>query len=81
MSPLTAIRIGLPLAMVLIGVGLIVWGGEQADAAGITIIGSAALVSLANALLRFSMRESGDRDREEDARDYYREHGRWPDEG
>ncbi len=75
------LRIGLPVAMVLGGIALVVFGGNQADGAGVTIIGAAALVLLANGLLRMSMAESGDRDREEAARDHYRRHGTWPDEG
>ncbi|HEX8102978.1 MAG TPA: hypothetical protein VF533_10215 [Solirubrobacteraceae bacterium] len=77
---MTAFRIGLPLAMVALGVALIVAGGSQADAAGVTIVGSAALVWLAGALLRSSVRDEAEREAEEAARQYYREHGRWPDE-
>lgn len=73
-------RIAIPLAMVLLGAGLIVAGGEQADGAGVTIIGSGVLVWLAGALLRFSLRDNQERDAEQAARDYYRVHGRWPDE-
>lgn len=77
---MTAFRIGLPAAMALLGLGLIVFGGDDAAGAGVVIAGSAALVALAGALLRFSMRESDDRDREQAARDHYAEHGRWPGE-
>lgn len=80
MSELPALRIGLPVAMALLGVALIVLGGDQADGAGIVIIGSAGLVYGLNAMLRSSMREEGDRAREEEARDFYRAHGRWPED-
>ncbi len=77
---MTIVRLGLPLLLVVVGVTLIVVGGEQADGAGVTIAGCAVIVWLLNLLFRFSERERGDRDREEAARDFYRQHGRWPDE-
>jgi hypothetical protein len=82
MTILRAVRYGLPLVMVVLGVALIVFvGGRDAEAAGITIIGSAALVALAGALVRFSIGETADRDREQAARDFFTEHGRWPEAG
>jgi len=74
------VRYGLPLALALVGVLLVVVGEGPAEGAGITLIGVGALVSLANSLYRFGA--SGDRERaaEEEARRYYDRHGRWPDE-
>jgi len=80
MSVLTVVRIGIPAVMVLLGLGLIVFGGDSAVAAGVVIAGCAALVWLASALVRFSIGEQVDRDREQSARDFYAEHGRWPDD-
>lgn len=74
------VRIGLPVLMVLAGVALIATGDEDAVGAGVTLAGSAVLVFLANALFRYSAGESGDRDREQAARDHYARHGRWPEE-
>ncbi len=82
MTVLRAVRFGLPLVMVALGLALIgLVGGQDAEAAGITIIGSAALVVLAGALVRFSIGETADRDREQAARDFFGEHGRWPEPG
>jgi hypothetical protein len=80
MTPLAALRIGLPVAMAFLGILLIVTGGDAADGAGVVIIGSAVLVFLLNALLRSSLKEEGDRAREQDARDFYARHGRWPED-
>ena len=74
------VRYGLPLGLALVGVLLIAVGHGPAQAAGITLVGVGALVSMANSLYRFGV--SGDREREaeEEARRYYDRHGRWPDE-
>jgi hypothetical protein len=66
--------------MVVLGVVLVVAGGENASGAGIVVIGSAVLVLLAGALLRFSLGETKDRDAEQAAREHYLEHGHWPGE-
>ncbi len=75
-----ALRIGLPAAMAVAGVAMILLGDQYVVGAGVTIVGSAALVFLANALFRYSAGESRDRDREQAAREHYAEHGRWPGE-
>jgi len=77
---LNAVRWGLPGGMILVGVVLMVLFGGDAEAAGIVLVGSGVLVALAGALLRFSVGESDDRDREQLAREHYLEHGRWPGE-
>ena len=80
MTLLNAVRWGLPGGMILIGVVLMVLFGGDAEGAGIVLVGSGVLVALAGALLRFSVGESDDRDREQLAREHYLEHGRWPGE-
>jgi hypothetical protein len=79
-AALLAVRIGLPAAMVLVGIGLIVLGGDIEDGAGVFLIGAAALVALLNAFMQLGNRSAADRDREEAARRYFERHGRWPDE-
>jgi hypothetical protein len=80
MSPVQLVRIALPGTMLLAGVVLLFVPDEFANGAGVVLIGSAVLVALANGLLRFSVAEMEDRDREQAARDFYGEHGRWPDD-
>lgn len=80
MTPLTVLRFGLPALLVLLGLGLILAGDEAAVGAGVVIIGVGVLVSLSNLLVRFSLGEMADRARDQDARDFYSAHGRWPDD-
>ena len=75
------VRYGLPLALALAGVVLIVFAHtSEADAAGITLIGVGALVSIANSFIRLSESSNRDREAEEEARRYFDRHGHWPDE-
>lgn len=48
--------------------------------AGIAFIVLAIMVWLLNVLLRMNSSDAGDREEEEQARRYFVEHGRWPDE-
>jgi hypothetical protein len=78
---LIGVRVGLPLAMVLVGAGLIALGpGDVEDGAGVFLIGAAALVALFNVFIQLGNRSGADREREEAARRYFGEHGHWPDE-
>ncbi len=77
---LLAVRVGLPAAMVLVGVGLIVFGGDIEAGAGVFLIGAAVLVALLNAFMQLGNRSAADREREEAARRHFERHGRWPDE-
>jgi hypothetical protein len=79
-AALLAVRVGLPAAMVLVGIGLIVFGGDIEAGAGVFLIGSAVLVALLNAFMQLGNRSAADRDREEAARRYFERHGHWPDE-
>jgi hypothetical protein len=47
---------------------------------GESLIAAAICTVVANALFRFSFRDSKDRVREEEAREYFDEHGHWPGE-
>jgi hypothetical protein len=81
---LNATRVWLPLAIAVAGVVLIVDGhgrsNSVAAAAGVALIVVALTVWLLNWLYRLGIQSAKDRDREEDARRYFDEHGRWPDE-
>jgi hypothetical protein len=72
------VRVGLPLATVLAGVVLLVIGGDAATGAGIVLLGVAALIVFANALIRLGVQSERDREREEARRQFLSEHGRWP---
>lgn len=77
---LTLVRIVLPAATAAVGLVLIVLGGDAARGAGIVLVGVAGLVVIANLLMRLGLQSEGDREREEDRRRYFDQHGRWPDE-
>ena len=57
--------------MVLVGIGLIVFGDDIEDGAGVFLIGAAVLVALLNVFMQIGNRSDADRDREEAARDHF----------
>jgi hypothetical protein len=74
-----AVRIGTPAALLLAGLVLVfAFEGRGAEAAGYTLIGSAALLALSIVIFRAGLASTADRDREEEARLFYDRHGRWP---
>jgi hypothetical protein len=72
----------LPLALALAGVGGIVAGHARTAVAGagVVLLGVALIVWMINWLFRMSVESNRDRDREEEAREYFDRHGRWPGE-
>lgn len=74
------IRIVLPAAIVVAGVVLLIVGNDAGRGAGIVLIGVAALVVLANLLIRLGLLSQRDREREEARRRSFSRRGRWPDE-
>jgi hypothetical protein len=62
------VRYGLPAAILVAGIVLIVIGGDAAVGAGIVLIGVAGLVALANAFMRLALQSERDREREEERR-------------
>jgi preprotein translocase subunit SecG len=87
---LSATRLWLPLTIALAGVVLIVLGhGKVSDvgdsdtllsATGVALLLVAITVWMINWMFRMSVESNRDREREEEARRYFDEHGRWPDE-
>jgi hypothetical protein len=62
---LRLVRYGLPAAIFVAGVVLIVIGGDAPLGAGIVLIGVAGLVLLANVLMRLGLQSERDREAEE----------------
>jgi hypothetical protein len=87
---LAATRLWLPLAIAAVGVVLIVLGhgslsssgsGDALKSAtGVALLITALIVWMINWMYRMSVESSRDREREERAREYFDEHGHWPDE-
>jgi hypothetical protein len=75
-------RVGLPVMMALAGLIAIILGHgtNSLAAAGVVLMGAGLMVWMLNVAFRLSVQSNKDRDREEAARDYFDEHGRWPDE-
>ena len=79
MSPITlnAVRYGIPAAFFI--AGTVIWGTGSV-AAGAMFISAATAVLLLNFLFRIGIEGDKERDREDEARRYFDEHGRWPGE-
>lgn len=80
---LAATRVWLPLAIAAGGVvGIVIGHGRtSAAAAGVALIIAALSVSMINWMFRMSVSSNREREREEEAREYFDRTGRWPDEG
>jgi uncharacterized membrane protein len=79
---LTATRVWLPVGLTLVGLVLAVIGHGKTNlaAAGVCLILVALTVWLINLLYRLSVSSNRDRDREEEAREYFDRYGHWPGE-
>jgi hypothetical protein len=73
------VRYGIPLALLLAGVVVAATSGSGV-VAGAMFVSAATAVLLLNVLYRIGVQGDRDRDREEEARRFFDEHGRWPDE-
>jgi drug/metabolite transporter (DMT)-like permease len=80
---LTATRFGVPLAMAVAGiVALVIEHGKDnsTSAAGVSLIIAGLIVWMINWMFRMSVASNRERRQEEEAREYFDRHGRWPDE-
>lgn len=79
---LVATRIWVPVLIAIAGLVAIVIGhGRTAAAgAGVGLVIVAIIVWMINWMYRMSVASNRERDREEEAREYFDRHGRWPDE-
>ena len=75
------VRYVVPAAIVLAGVLALILSDSINGLEGLALgIGVAGSVLLLNVLYRVGVSGDADRDREAEARDYFDEHGHWPDE-
>lgn len=77
---LATIRYGLPLVLTIAGIYFLETNAEKWGGLGVMLIGTAVIVLMINVMFRISLRSNKDRSVEEQAREYYARHGRWPDE-
>lgn len=79
--PLRAVRYWLPVALVVAGiVSLFVIDDSDRYEAFSMLVGSGLSVALLNVLFRYGAKGDRERQVEDEAREYYAQHGRWPDE-
>jgi hypothetical protein len=76
-----AVRIGIPVLVAVVGVIVIVLAGGDPNivALGALLVGVGGLIALTGAIVRAGERSNQDRVQEEQARDFFARHGRWPD--
>jgi hypothetical protein len=79
---LAATRVWLPVLIAIAGVvGIVIGHGRTgAAAAGVGLVIVALIVWMINWMFRMSVSSNRDRDREEEAREYFSRTGHWPDE-
>lgn len=78
---LAAVRYGIPLACIVAGIvfALVDYEGTGGETWAM-FTGAGVSVLLLNVLYRMGVEGDRDRDREEQAREYFDQHGRWPDQ-
>ena len=77
---LHAVRYGIPLALLVAGMIVSATAGGVGIAAGALFFSAGSAVLLLNVLYRIGVEGDRERDTEQDARNFFDEHGRWPDE-
>jgi ABC-type antimicrobial peptide transport system permease subunit len=77
---LNAIRYGIPLFLLIAGVIVSATAGGVGIAAGALFFSAASAVLLLNVLYRIGVEGDKERDTEQSARDFFDQHGHWPDE-
>jgi hypothetical protein len=80
---LFVVRYIVPAVIALSGVVVMIAASDREVGIeiGAMLLGAAIAVFLLNFFFRMGVSGDQDRDREEEAREYFDRHGRWPDEG
>ena len=80
-SHLNALRYGLPVVLVVAGFAILALVDDPIRWDGWAMcVGSGLSILLLNVLFRYGAQGDRERDAEESAREYFAEHGRWPDD-
>lgn len=74
------VRYVLPAAVIIAGAIVMSLGGEADLEGGAGIVGAGIAIFAVNWLIRASAAGDREREREQQARDFFDAHGRWPDE-
>lgn len=73
------VRYVLPALVVLAGIVVMALGGEANVEGGAGIVSAGVAIYLANWLVRLGRSGEREREAEDRAREYFDQHGRWPD--
>lgn len=73
------LRYVLPAVVTAVGLGLMLLGGESNVLGGAGVVSAGLAIYFVNWLFRAGATGDLERERENEARAYYRQHGRWPD--
>jgi hypothetical protein len=74
------IRYGLPAAVVVGGAVVMAFGSEVDLEGGAGVISAGLAIYFVNWLFRSGVTGDRERDAEQEAREYFTKHGRWPDQ-
>lgn len=77
--PMVLLRYVLPAAVVIAGIVVMSLGSESELEGGAGIISAGIAIFFINWLFRAGAAGERQRDREDEAREYFDRHGRWPD--
>jgi FtsH-binding integral membrane protein len=80
---LAVTRIVIPVTIAVVGLVAVIIGGGKDDVvagAGVALIICGLIVWMVNWMYRMSVQSNREREREEEAREYFDVHGRWPGE-
>ena len=75
-----AVRYGIPLVLVIAAMIVSATAGRVGLAAGALFFSAGTAVLLLNVLYRIGVQGDKERDTEQAARDFFDQHGHWPDE-
>jgi hypothetical protein len=75
-----AVRYGIPLVLVVAGLIVSATAGRAGLVGGALFFSAGTAVLLLNVLYRIGVEGDKERDTEQEARDFFDEHGHWPDE-
>jgi hypothetical protein len=79
---LNAIRYVLPAGLIIVGFVILFVAGDDLKWDGWAMcVGSGLALALLNVLYRYGIKGDEERDQEQQAREYFAQHGHWPDEG
>lgn len=77
--PLWILRYGLPVIVTVAGLVIMALGSETDLEGGAGVVSAGLAIYFLNWLFRIGATGDREREAEEAARDYYTQHGRWPD--